>query len=166
MMEDRPPICPVCDEVLSKRAARCFHCETKLEAWWPLEESLLEVDSPEKRSASSVGRWIWSLAAVLVGVGLGFGWRELGPDETSVVASPPAPVVTQVVEQLAAVEESAPIIIHYQVQRGDSLWRVASALTGQGSDWSSLWPDYAGRERELEVGAVLQVRAGELVVRQ
>ncbi len=164
MKNERPPVCPVCNEVLSERAARCFHCETKLEAWWPLEERLLEADSQEKRSAWAAGRWAVGLAALVVGTGLGLGWQWLGPEETSVEASLPPVVASSAVVQETATKEPPPVI-HYRVQRGDSLWRVALALTGRGADWSSLWPEYAGRELELEVGTVLEIQAAALADR-
>jgi hypothetical protein len=103
---------------------------------------------------------MWSLMAVTAGIGLGFGWRGLWPqvlETPSVVFSP----VTEVKEKGS---EPGPYI-NYRVQRGDSLWNVATVLTGCGSDWAALWPRYIGHERYLEAGTVLEIPKTKMVVR-
>lgn len=46
--------------------------------------------------------------------------------------------------------------IQYVVQPGDSLWRIAAALTGRGANWQMLWP-HATSEDRIIVGQVLIV---------
>ena len=47
--------------------------------------------------------------------------------------------------------------ITYRVQRGDSLWRIAAALTGDGEKWKELWPEYEGKELALLPGSILML---------
>ena len=47
----------------------------------------------------------------------------------------------------------------YRVQRGDSLWRIAAALTGDGRRWRQLWPELEGRW--LRPGTVLVLPASQ-----
>jgi hypothetical protein len=44
--------------------------------------------------------------------------------------------------------------VRYTVQPGDSPWRIAAALTGQGRRWRELWP---GETPRLVPGMVLEV---------
>jgi Tfp pilus assembly protein FimV len=79
------------------------------------------------------------------------------------VTSVETPAVASVsVEKTAEVDNEEPrseraTLIQYRVQKGDSLWRVAAALTGRGSNWVELWPEYRGHERKLMPGSVLEV---------
>ncbi len=50
---------------------------------------------------------------------------------------------------------ASPAVVRYRVQRGDSLWRVAAAVTGDGRRWKDLWPDRA---------SATPLRAGEVLV--
>jgi LysM repeat protein len=65
----------------------------------------------------------------------------------SVAPSPgPAPVAEAV---------APPAVVVYHVQPGDSLWRIAAALTGDGRNWKALWPT-TDPARPLAVGSVLE----------
>jgi hypothetical protein len=52
--------------------------------------------------------------------------------------------------------------VTYRVQRGDSLWRIASALTGDGRRWHELWPEHAGGEGRIAAGTLLHVDVSRL----
>jgi hypothetical protein len=157
MSGNGPAICPVCDEVLSERTAKCFRCDTKLEDWWPLEEVLV-AGRPRSRFA-------WAFVAMAIGVVMGtlgpvLWWMEVVSVETPGVAS--VSVEKKVDVNDGALRSEPATLIQYRVQRGDSLWRVAAALTGRGSDWVELWPEYRGHEKRLMPGSVLEIPVGRV----
>ncbi len=51
-------------------------------------------------------------------------------------------------------------VLRYRVQKGDSAWRIAAALTGAGQNWQLLWPEL--KDKPLRVGGVLEVRLKRL----
>ena len=53
-------------------------------------------------------------------------------------------------------------MIRYRVQKGDSPWRVAAALTGAGENWHLLWPEL--KDKPLKVGCVLELRLKKLEI--
>jgi hypothetical protein len=55
-----------------------------------------------------------------------------------------------------------PEILTYRVQRGDSLWRIASAVTGDGRRWRELWPEHGDGEGRLAAGTVLRLDLSRL----
>jgi hypothetical protein len=59
-------------------------------------------------------------------------------------------------------ETGDPQLVHYTIQPGDSLWRVAAALTGDGENWRRLWPEYEGREKQLQRGTGLEIPIASL----
>jgi nucleoid-associated protein YgaU len=71
------------------------------------------------------------------------------PPLTAPVAPTPAAVPTRTTD-------TPPRVVSYRVQPGDSLWRVAAALTGDGRNWKTLWPA-TDAARPLAVGTVLEV---------
>ena len=78
------PSCPVCDEAMPERSARCVRCQTKLEDWWPLDEALRGAGGPE-------GGWGWKalgfLTAAALGALMGLGWQA--KDFVRVAVMPP-----------------------------------------------------------------------------
>jgi hypothetical protein len=168
-------ICPVCAETLDTSAPRCFRCTTELTYWWPLEDALRNrapgpTQIPDNPSRPGRASFFPFVSILLLGALLGFAggnlWRGAAEgrptEEVSVSAelspSPqeePAPVVT-------AAEPLVPQVVLYTMQSGDSLWRVAAALTGDGENWRRLWPAYQGREKELRRGTTLDIPIGAL----
>lgn len=143
--------CPVCREPLPDRPERCFRCETPLSRWWDFEGALAQTGStapvapPAARGRASKAPWI---AAVIGGMALGAaaGWRLRG--ERTVRAVPVAAASAAPVSSPSAAPHTparasivAPRRVAYRVQRGDSLWRIAAALTGEGHRWRELWPE-------------------------
>jgi 5'-nucleotidase len=152
--------CPVCDEALPDRPVTCFRCETPLQHWWALEESLpgdgVEAAPPVKpgRLAGATAAWV-GLPALAAGAALGaiLLGRPAPPAAAPVVPPATAPAVT------AQASPAAPAVVRYRVQRGDSLWRVAAALTGDGDRWRELWPALDQKPGPLLPGTVLEVPA-------
>jgi hypothetical protein len=71
----------------------------------------------------------------------------------------PIPRVPQVVPEASANGEDERVL-RYRVQKGDSAWRVAAALTGHGQNWQFLWPEL--KSKPVQVGSVLEVRVDRL----
>ncbi len=163
----------MCAEPLAARAERCFRCETPLAGWWRFEEALASVGGGTSAAAPAIsapavagqpsrgdGKWLGF--AILLGGGALVGalatgaWMSRNEKPGEEVATRPSP--TRVAAESAGTvsapapdpPRSAPPL-RYRVQRGDSLWRIAAALTGDGRRWRDLWP---GRSSET-------VRAGE-----
>jgi hypothetical protein len=178
----QPTPCPVCAEPLEGRPERCFRCETSLGAWWGFEEALAEtelglkpvvnvnvpvpVPVPEPVAVLSPPRnraplyALAALAAVLVG-----GFIVLTrPVERRVESAVFATPVTTLPPPASAepTPPPAPQVIRYRVQRGDSLWRIAASLTGDGHCWRALWPQRTDAETPLRVGSVLDVDLARL----
>jgi nucleoid-associated protein YgaU len=70
----------------------------------------------------------------------------LAPSET--IAPPAGPASNDV---------DPPRRLSYRVQRGDSLWRIAASLTGDGRRWRELWPQHAEQAGRIAPGTVLEV---------
>lgn len=152
--------CPVCSEPYDAPPAECFRCETPLGSWWPFEEAVGR--SQQARAARplplAVAALVGPLAAVtalrvMTGTAHAPGASVppvsvAGPPSPSAVAAPPS--------GLAADASPPPRVVAYRVQAGDSLWRIAAALTGDGRNWKTLWPAM-DPARPLAVGTVLQV---------
>ena len=151
--------CPVCSEPYDTPPAECFRCETPLSSWWPFEDAAL-------RSQPSRGPRILpiAIAAILGLLVAAVALRVMtGTAPAPVAMVPPvtAPPASAAVEAVPVAEPRAtapppPASLTYRVQPGDSLWRIAAALTGDGRNWTSLWPA-ADAARPLAVGTVLQV---------
>jgi hypothetical protein len=165
-------ICPVCDQALHVSAPKCFRCTTELTNWWPLEEALrtgpAAVDTPTRVQPPATQRSYSHYGAVLVlGVLLGLAganrWFAPRPDEhvPQEVFRDEAPRPSPRGEATSAPETTTPPtdrpLVLYTVQPGDSLWRIAAALTGDGRNWQDLWPSYEGRETRLPLGAQLEI---------
>ena len=151
--------CPVCREPLTGRPERCFRCETLLAPWWEFEGMLAQpavVPPPatKRRSAALL------VAGIAVGMALGLtAGLELSGRETpardvpaTVVPKAPASSPSEIPARAAQTGGKAARRMTYRVQRGDSLWRIAAAVTGDGRRWRELWPDRAhGRVARNEV---------------
>ena len=70
-------------------------------------------------------------------------------------ATAPGPATPPRVHEPAPPAAREPAVVPYRVQRGDSLWRISAALTGDGRNWRTLWPD--GDRRRLVPGMVVEV---------
>jgi hypothetical protein len=157
--------CPVCDEPLTARAERCFRCETPLTAWWAFDAALAGIETPSipapvPRPPTRAWTAIAVLAFVLGGAMVAAigGQRRAGEPVAPSNGPAIAPLVAAPIAE--APSRAAPAQVHYRVQCGDSLWRVAAALTGDGRRWTELWPQ-AG-PGPLKVGVVLEVDASRL----
>ena len=159
-----PPVCPVCSEPLPDRPDRCFRCETPLRPWWPFEDALstssrqpqalslqpATVASPSRSRARTLGT---GLALVMGGAVLGFLGRSPDRPDPPRPSRPSPPALTHIPSP--SPRPASPTTITYRVQRGDSLWRIAAALTGEGSRWRELWPDRP--DHPLLPGTLLEV---------
>jgi nucleoid-associated protein YgaU len=168
--------CPVCGEPLRDAPERCFRCETPLAAWWPFEKGLDEaVAEPVAvlgaRSAVSEGvrptpRRGYGALMAAVAVSLVAG---LLAGRAVVKAPASLPMPTTANPSLSTLPPPVPAppfptpsaearaIVSYRVQPGDSLWRIAAAVTGDGRCWRQLWPELEGQL--LRPGMVLGVSA-------
>lgn len=160
--EGRGAQCPVCGEAFREAPARCFRCESDLELWWPLDESLRALDGeafPASVAARpgvvTVRRWLqrnlgWLVPVVLL-AGLGGAlWLSLESTRQPVVPMPVAiPAVRRSVGPAAPTPPPASVparTIRYVVQPGDSLWRIAAALKGD----ARRWPELLAKAREVD----------------
>jgi hypothetical protein len=175
--------CPVCREPLEGRPGRCFRCETPLAQWWGFEDALGVIGvgaavpaarRPARRRGEVPG---WLAAAVIAGeilffAGLGFGiTRDPGRGRAApaavhraaAVPRPPVATPRSARPMAGAVPAPSPApVLRYRVQRGDSLWRIAAALTGRGHRWRELWPQHARGDGRVAAGTVLEVEVGRL----
>jgi len=92
---------------------------------------------------------------VVLGIAVMAGRRP--PPSSLIAATPPPPGPSA-----APVVASASRVLTYRVQRGDSLWRVAAAFTGDGRRWRELWPEHQDEEGRIAAGTVLQVDLSRL----
>lgn len=154
--------CPVCSEPYEEQPAECFRCETPLRGWWSFEDAARSVrppaPEPAKRRRTPVVPLLLaailgaSTAAVTRGI-----WSPLPraqPSASPVAAPPPVGRPSPAVPSAP----TAPSVLVYRVQPGDTLWRIAAALGGDGRNWRSLWPARDGTH-PLAVGTVLEVPA-------
>ena len=155
--------CPVCDEPLADRPQRCFRCETPLSAWWGFEDALHQVGdvraapTPNRRGRAWVaGSALMAMASIVAAAVLATK-RSPAP-----VALAPSATIVPDAEAPTATSEEPPAVITYRVQRGDSLWRIAASLTGDGRRWRELWPEHAAGDGRIGAGAVLRVDARRL----
>jgi nucleoid-associated protein YgaU len=81
---------------------------------------------------------------------------------------PPAPVALAPTERSRQSRRcrrrrwSARRHVSYRVQRGDSLWRIAASLTGDGRRWRELWPQLDAAAGRITPGTVLEVDVGRV----
>jgi nucleoid-associated protein YgaU len=167
MATDAPHTCPFCSEPHAERPDECFRCETPLVAWWPFEDALRQPQSavsgaPGPLDARKVPALLSLAIAALVGAaaaGLGTRAVRVGPPSASVSRPASATVVPRSSEAVPSAVGWFPSAassprLSYRVQRGDSLWRIAAALTGDGRNWRTLWPE-RDPSAPLVVGTVL-----------
>lgn len=146
--------CPGCAEPLAPGTPRCFRCETRLERWWELDARFAEIEEggpPEgiavatRPTSEARLRPAWivpTLAAAALGLLLGAGAGRVSRTATEgdlehARLRPVAPA------QPTAASPAAPPLgagagvpgVCYTVQPGDSAWRIASALLGDGRRW-------------------------------
>jgi LysM domain len=160
--------CPVCGEGFREKPSRCFRCESDLELWWPLHESLQALDglavpvSVPATSGRTASRWLlwpsrnagWLMPVVLLAGLAGAAWlslestRPVAEGSRSDAPTKPRPRPVAPEPDVAPVPPSAilavaspaplPRTIRYVVQPGDSLWRIAAALKGDARRWPEL----------------------------
>ena len=138
--------CPVCDAPLDEAAPRCFRCETGLARWWPLQDAL----ASEATRSPYLPHVVLLVVGLLCGASLGALRKDANAPSSPTIAPRPGAPIVRTLET-----PSPPRRITYRVQRGDSLWRIAAALTGDGRKWKDLWPEYEGRELTLLPGSIL-----------
>ena len=160
MATDAPFACPICSEPYDAAPAECFRCETPLGSWWRFEEAVAR--------AAPVRQERWPIVPVVFAAALGAlaattiaWWAPAGVAPVTTRASVPvgaAPAAPPAPDRSRDVRVAAPSVpaIAYRVQPGDSLWRIAAALTGDGRNWKTLWPTM-DPARALAVGAVLEL---------
>lgn len=165
-----PRACPVCDERHETTVSRCFRCQTTLTGWWNLESALA---SPPERAAVPVAAHVpasgfqrvaplavTGVASLLLGFTLARVPSAAGPDApvppTRSAPAPPQVIVPPQIMPPAEPPTPSRIIV-YRVQRGDTLWRISAALTGDGRNWTRLWPGRTTRPATLRAGTTLRV---------
>jgi nucleoid-associated protein YgaU len=152
--------CPVCSEHYDQAPEECFRCETPLGAWWRFEAAAARERPPEgARLGPIVGAAV--AGALLAAIVVNATMRAAPVAAIAPVSAPPTSVA--VVTMPAATPSAVPTApaasaLIYRVQPGDSLWRIAAALTGDGRNWRTLWPAI-DPERPLAVGTELQATA-------
>ena len=155
--------CPVCDHDLGTRSASCFRCEADLSRWWPLEDALTSaLPTPVAEAAPRPRRAPWLVLAAVAVAGAALGRASVpGPPSAPVAvalapAGPaavvPAPTAPAAVAP-PSVGDPLPVRLTWHVQRGDSPWRIAAALTGDGRRW----PEITGASPPLRAGSTLRL---------
>jgi nucleoid-associated protein YgaU len=148
--------------------ARCFRCETDLTQWWPLDQAIRALgplaatpappSSPPavgaRRRTGRRGWKNWGVPALLVAGLLGALWLTLEstrrpedrlpargvPGPTTAAQAPVRSPVPPTPVAVAATPTRTRRTLRYVVQPGDSLWRIAAALKGDGARWPDLVP--------------------------
>jgi nucleoid-associated protein YgaU len=64
-----------------------------------------------------------------------------GPSRAPVTSAPPVRALAADPPPTTVTRPKAARPLTYRAQRGDSLWRIAAALTGDGRRWRELWPE-------------------------
>ena len=154
--------CPVCSEPLEAAAPRCFRCETNLTPWWTLESSLRsDAVVPKQAEATHrpggiATRWVVLVASAALAVGVVAG-ALLGRAAPATAASQPSPAIATATPPLAPTSPARTNVVEYHVQAGDTLWRIAAALSGDGRNWTHLWPARDRTASVLRRGTILRV---------
>ena len=149
--------CPVCEEPLPGRPATCFRCETPLAQWWSFENALSHARVPAAAQPVSGRRHAWIAGAALVAMAFGIAAAVVSTRKPAApVALAPTAAVAPAVPSDAP-REARPARFSYRVQRGDSLWRIAASLTGDGRRWRELWPQHEAAAGRIAPGTVLEV---------
>jgi nucleoid-associated protein YgaU len=164
----------VCSEALSEPAEQCFRCETPLAAWWPFEDTARAVDATRgenlalRQMALSERRRPVASLAIAFGLGSAVAlsiarWMEAPPPGAAIapasLVAAPSPEAHGPSTRAAPATRTVsgvPTLVTYRVQRGDSLWRIAAALTGDGGRWRALFPSH-DPSRPLRPGATLSI---------
>jgi len=165
--------CPVCDADIERNRPRCVRCESNLEAWWPLEESIRTIDEAAAAgtalggsSGLDRGRYVVPIVVAAALSGFAIGWTALG---VKMRVSAGSGTVSQEATQAepssaagsgtrAAVPEPANShrdVVTYYVQRGDTWWRLAKSFTGRGTNWRAV--EIAANHVPLRSGAILHL---------
>lgn len=157
--------CPVCDEALEKQAERCFRCGNILADWWPLENTIQELKDVDERDttafvipgAKTQVSWPWVAAIFALGILIGqvgplatLLWEGKGKPPQRSIETGARPPVAPAGAQAPTVLRNP--IIRYRVQKGDSLWRIAASVTGEGGNWENIWPELKGATATLQRG--------------
>ena len=176
--EPKPVACPVCGEAFAAPPPRCFRCETDLSLWWRLDESLLalsrsaksvappEAQEPAPAEPLRPGRGrVWLLPVILMSGLLGAFLLHLestrprvGEPVTDGRSHSPPPPASAGSAQSSPVASPRPTL-RYVVQPGDSLWRIAASLKGDGRRWPELLAEGDGVDpARLRPGQELRLR--------
>lgn len=134
--------CPVCDRP-GNQTDRCPNCDAGLEDLRLLSGlSPLDVTAtagPAERSGSPV---IWTAVVGALGLAIGFGLPRAPLPS-------PAPSAQPVMTNVPRIQPApAPLQVEgfrYRVRPGDSLWRIAERLYGDGNLYPLLRAEPAGR---------------------
>ncbi len=158
MATDAGVCCPVCSEPYDAAPEECFRCETPLGTWWRFEEAVgrSRPREPGPRRHVAIGVLVGAIVAT---VALRFlSGTAHAPDESvaPVLTVPASVPSTAPAVPAARAVDASPRVVSYRVQPGDSLWRIAAALTGDGGNWTTLWPA-TDAAKPLAVGTVLEV---------
>jgi hypothetical protein len=105
---------------------------------------------PATAPARGVLMLVAGLTLIAFGLSIALFTRPRG------IPGPPHPASSAAFRPPTAVVAPAasPSPLRYTVQRGDSPWRIAVALTGDGRRWRELWADPAPM---LQPGMVLEL---------
>jgi len=179
--EPKPVACPVCGEAFARPPSRCFRCETDLSLWWRLDESLVALSSiatsvapPEAREPAPTEplrrgrRRAWLLPVILMCGLLGALLLHLestrppiGESVTDGRSLSPPPPASAGSAQSSPVASPRPTL-RYVVQPGDSLWRIAASLKGDGRRWPELLAEGDGVDpARLRPGQELRLRVDD-----
>ena len=150
--------CPVCDEPLQGRPERCFRCETPLAQWWAFEDALRQVGTPAAAPAAGGHNRTMVAGATLMVMAVGIAAVVVGTRRPAApVALAPTETIALPAPEPSPPAETRPATFSYRVQRGDSLWRIAKSLTGDGRRWRELWPQHEAGAGRIAPGTVLEV---------
>lgn len=180
--EPKPVACPVCGEAFAKPPSRCFRCETDLSLWWRLDESLValrrsatplalpEAHEPARAEPVPLARKrIWVVPVILMcGLLLALLLHlestraPVGEPAPNARPRPAPPSASAAGTEVPPVAVAPRPTLRYVVQPGDSLWRIAASLKGDGRRWPELLAEGEGVDpARLRPGQELRLRVDD-----